>query len=111
MGFGLGPGLGAGYGSSSTATLGYRSRNGLLESGPDLGPFGAPGDQRQVQDSPIDLSAQAGPVKKRFSDMTSRERSGLLGLAATSDPNHPDFNERAMGQDLMQLGLNLGRPE
>jgi hypothetical protein len=110
MGYGLGPGLGVTYGASNTGGLGFRGRNGLPETGADLGQLGAPGDQRG-HDLSINQSTQAGPVKKRLSEMTTRERDGLLGLAATSDPNHPDFNQRAMGHELMQLGLNLERPE
>jgi len=43
--------------------------------------------------------------------MTDRQRSGLMGLAAKLDPEHPDFSQLAVGHDLTQLGLELNRPE
>jgi CCR4-NOT transcription complex subunit 2 len=101
---------------AGAAGTGYRQRNAFPEQSlsnmaPELGfnpseavnaPGPSPSRGRQ---------STALGNRKRLSDMTPRERDGLLGLAARLDPEHPDFSQLAIGHDLTQLGLELARPE
>jgi hypothetical protein len=110
MGVGLSTGLTGAFGSAGT--IGFANRNGIPESAisglsSDLSPF-PPGDQQSLT-SPAPMRGRQ--VKKRLSEMTPKEREGMLGLAAKMDREHPDYSPFATGQDLLQLGLNLSRPE
>jgi hypothetical protein len=113
MGIGLSSGLAGAFGATA-GPVGYRSRNGLPEGlaglGGDLSPF-PPSEQVSLTSSSPVRARQTGIVKKRLSEMIPRERDGLLGLAAKLEPEHPDYSPLAAGQDLLQLGLNLNRPE
>jgi len=74
------------------------------QSQPDVHPH--PPDQVE-SDSP----QPQRPQQKRLHEMTDKERFGLAGFLVTIDPNHPDYNPLAMGQDLTQIGLDLSRPD
>jgi hypothetical protein len=102
--------------AGTAGTVGYRQRNAFPEQAlsnmaPDLGfnpneAVSAPGPSPSRSRQSTALSS-----RKRLSDMTPRERDGLLGLAARLDPEHPDFSQLAVGHDLTQLGLEISRPE
>lgn len=76
-------------------------------------PPGAVGQEAQPPQDPIDNTSTQSqrPQQKRLHEMTDKERFGLPGFLVTIDPNHPDYNPLAMGQDLTQIGLDLSRPD
>jgi len=119
---GLGSGLnsiGLAPGFSNSGPVGYRGRIGH-EFAPLPRTSALSPDLAYGQGEGLDLPSAAAPrsrqvsgpsTKVRLSEMTDRQRSGLMGLAAKLDPEHPDFSQLAVGHDLTQLGLELNRPE
>jgi hypothetical protein len=102
--------------AGAASTVGYRQRSAFPDQAmssmaPDLGFNPNEAVSAAVSSPSRGRQSTALGNRKRLSDMTPRERDGLLGLAARLDPEHPDFSQLAIGHDLTQLGLELSRPE